>query len=316
MTESDLRRLLDSLDACRASLHGRLHFWTWLVVIGVALEFISLVWEYVRELKDFKRGEIHAPEKPALPLYVTGFLGIAFVVAGVSGELYIDGQLGTVETAIRKANGDLLALISGEAGDAAKSAATAHGEADAVKLEADAIQKRLTAASTQLSVMEQQLRIQGPRWKLLETGKTAFIEALKPFSPQRVTVVNCGLTIAPEPDKFEQDLLNLLGKQGAGWAVESPGYATWNLCGVSTFGGTLVIVNSAANGSVKTSARALHDILNKLEINTNETQAATPDLQFWMTMGADSPWVLAAKDPTAVVLLVGPNAMQEPPKPK
>ena len=52
MTESDLRRLLNNLEACRASLHGWLHFWTFLVVVGVALEVISLIWEYLKELKN------------------------------------------------------------------------------------------------------------------------------------------------------------------------------------------------------------------------------------------------------------------------
>jgi hypothetical protein len=61
---------------------------------------------------------------------------------------------------------------------------------------------------------------------------------------------------------------------------------------------------------VKDAAHALGDILNKLDISTVTTQS-TPEgrqleLQF---LGADSPWELSAKDPTAVILLVGPNPM-------
>src|SRR5207245_3451260 len=97
MTESDLRRLLSNLEIGRASLHGWLHFWTFLVVVGVALEVISLVWEYRNELNDFKRGEIHAPDRPSLLLFAIGFLGIALVVAGVSGELYIDVKAEMIE---------------------------------------------------------------------------------------------------------------------------------------------------------------------------------------------------------------------------
>lgn len=137
MTELDLRRLLNNLETSRASLHGWLHFWTLLVVVGVALEVISLVWEYVKELNDFKRGEIHAPEKPSLVLFTVGFLGIALVVAGVSGELYIDVRAETIETGIRKANDDLLALISKEARDAETSAEGAADAASIAKARAD-----------------------------------------------------------------------------------------------------------------------------------------------------------------------------------
>lgn len=97
-----------------------------MVAVGVALEVVSLVWEYLKELEDFKRAEIHAPEKPGPLLYTVGFMGIALVVAGVSGELYIDVKAEAIETGIRKANDDLLASISREAGEANKRAAEAN----------------------------------------------------------------------------------------------------------------------------------------------------------------------------------------------
>src|SRR5947208_2492603 len=130
MTELALRTLLDSLDACRASLHRSLHFWTFLVVVGVGLEVVSLVWEYLRELLDFRRAEIHAPEKPSILLFAIGFFGIALVVAGVSGELYVDVKAEALETKVRKANNDLLALISNSANSAADAADRANKSAD------------------------------------------------------------------------------------------------------------------------------------------------------------------------------------------
>src|SRR5256885_1523817 len=140
MNESDLRTMLTNLETCRASLHGWLHFWTFLVVVGVGLEVISLIWEYLKELNDFKRRDIHAPEKPSLLLFTIGLLGIALVVAGVSGELYIDVKAETIETGIRKANDDLVALISKEAGDAKKSAEDAKTAAHDARVEADKAQ--------------------------------------------------------------------------------------------------------------------------------------------------------------------------------
>lgn len=177
-----------------------------------------------------------------------------------------------------------------------------------VDKEADAVSRRIESASKQLSKLGQTVRVQGPRWRSLEDGKATFIDVLKPFAGQRVTVVSCGM--AAEPSKLEQDLLNFLGKQGAGW--ESPGYTTWNLCasGATFYSGNLVIFASTASEGVKNSARALGKVLNELAVST-ATRQATPEMRrpALESLGADSPWELAARDPTAVILLVGTNPM-------
>lgn len=104
---------------------------------------ISLAWEYLKELNDFKRGEMHLPGKPSLLLFTIGFLGIAMVVAGVSGELYIDVRSESIETGIRKANEDLLSLISTEASNAETSAQGAADAASRAKSEADEVASKL-----------------------------------------------------------------------------------------------------------------------------------------------------------------------------
>lgn len=88
----------------RSSLHGWLHFWTFLVVVGVALEEFFVVKEYAAELRDFRRGIVHPPEKPSILLFRLGLLGAGLVAIGVAGELYVDVQAGKVETEIREAN--------------------------------------------------------------------------------------------------------------------------------------------------------------------------------------------------------------------
>jgi hypothetical protein len=317
MSESALRAALDLLEASQSSLHGWLNFWTLLVVLGVALEIAFAVREYREQLHDFNRGTIHTPDRPKVTLLIFGLLGAGLVAVGVAGEFVIDAKLGTVETNIRKANDNLYSLLSEKAGDAAQSATIAHDEADVVRNEADAIQKRLHAASKQLSDVEELVRIQGPRRRLLEDGRDKFLEAIKPFAGQRVTVVHCGYELQAEPEQLEQSLLNLLGvskvsKPNAGWAVESPGYTTWAKCntGASAAGGNLVIVSSTADRTVKAAATALYDALNGIDISTIQTES-TPEsrqleLQF---LGDDSPWELAIKDPKAVIILIGTNPM-------
>jgi hypothetical protein len=204
---------------------------------------------------------------------------------------------------------------SGEAEAKAQSALEAAGKAkdkaDAASNKLEAIQKRLNSALEQVSDLEHRLRIQGPRWRLLEENRATFIKALKPFDGQRVTVVECGTwgKVGPEPFRLEQDLLEFFrGK----WAVESPGYAMWTECtnGATSVGGNLVIVASTASNGVKSAAKALGDILNTIEISTIQTESEPARRQnTLMLLGADSPWELAAKDPTAVILLVGVNPM-------
>jgi hypothetical protein len=71
-----------------------------------------------------------------------------------------------------------------------------------------------------------------------------------------------------------------------------------------------VTFSSAADKKVLDAATALSDTLNKLEISTIKIQTNPEGLQMDLQFrGADSPEVLARKDPTAVILLVGTNPM-------
>jgi hypothetical protein len=86
-----------------------------LVVIGVALEMVFVVWEYLEDLHDFNRGIVHAPDKPSWLLFALGFLGAALVAVGVGGELYAESKIATLETCIRNGNDALFLLLSHEA---------------------------------------------------------------------------------------------------------------------------------------------------------------------------------------------------------
>ncbi|MGB9336316.1 MAG: hypothetical protein WCB14_15005 [Candidatus Acidiferrales bacterium] len=140
MDESALRSALASLEACSSSLHFWLEVGTFAVALGVALDTVFVVWEYLEDLHDYRRGIIHSPERPKLMLFLLGFLGAGLVAIGVSGEFLAESRIATVETCIRTGNDALFMLLSKEAGDAAKSATTAHDESDkAVAASASAV---------------------------------------------------------------------------------------------------------------------------------------------------------------------------------
>jgi hypothetical protein len=149
MDESALKTLLDKLEMSRSSLHGWLHFWTFLVVVGVALEVFFVVKEYAAELRDFRRGIVHPPEKPSILLFMLGLLGAGLVAIGVAGELYVDVQAGKLETEIREANELRVSLLSKEAGDAKTSAKEAEAAAKGAKVQSD---KATTSASNALGL--------------------------------------------------------------------------------------------------------------------------------------------------------------------
>src|SRR5579859_5632431 len=132
--ESALRSALTSLDGSSSSLQWWLGFFTFLVAVGVVLEVVFVIWEYVDELHDFRRGVIHAPEKPQLVLFALGLLGAGLVAVGVAGEYWEDSRIAIVETCIRNGNNALFLLLSKEAEDAkvsATQAAKASSEAKA-----------------------------------------------------------------------------------------------------------------------------------------------------------------------------------------
>jgi hypothetical protein len=197
MDESALRRALASLDDCGASLHSFLEVATVLVVVGVALEMVFVIWEYLEDLHDFKRGIVHPPDKPSWPLFALGFLGAALVALGVGGELYAESKIATLETCIRKGNDALSLLLSKEAGDARKSAEEAGAAADRAKKVADAadstaqdvahkaakLTDKLEAAETKLTAVDA---------KRAELEKTllnlAVCNAPRVLNPSRVRV--------------------------------------------------------------------------------------------------------------------------------
>jgi hypothetical protein len=171
-----------------------------------------------------------------------------------------------------------------------------------VEREADIISKKTLRASLQVDALEHQVLVQGPRWVLLERSKDRFVEKLKPLAGTKVTLVNCGPRPPFEQERLLSDLRRLLWPEdgGAGWLVS---ISTWNSCDKLGFAGNLLVSNRANDGAVNVLFRAL----------LNAGIIAPPDndmpKDFIDKLGDDSPWVLAAKDPSSIFLVVGINPM-------
>jgi vacuolar-type H+-ATPase subunit H len=163
--EFALKVQLISQETLRASLSAWLDFWTYLIVVGVALEIIDWVWEYASNLKDFWRGVIHTPEEPSFVKFSIGLMAIALVVTGVAGEWYLQVRIGEAESKIEQIADSLEESTSsklrdtvrdvGDTKTAAKQSAVA---AEQASVQAGIARRRAEAIGKQATQLASDLR--------------------------------------------------------------------------------------------------------------------------------------------------------------
>lgn len=299
-----------------ASLTQSLRRWEWAEYAFAALVTIGCFGEYVANFTDwFTDGSSERTKRLEKRSTLLLVAALALELICLVRTNYLSGSLiGSLSEKSEQAASDA-ALANDRSKEAVARAEdakqTTNSLADkvaSVNEDADAVAHRLESASRQLIGLQKRLLTQGPRWRLLEAGKSEFVKTLRPFAGQRITFVRCGLMGGLEPSKLESDLRTFLGDGGAGW-VEGDGY--WKKCDSTwDFGGNLVVFGPSASDAVKDAAKGLGNILNTLKITTFTTQHTREHRQVdSIVFGDDSPFELTAKDPTVVFLLVGLHPM-------
>lgn len=310
----------------QAALEHRVDVLTdWLLgcTVGIAIGvIIEVTGELVPKAGDRVKKRLHWIEHWA-------WVGGVVIVLSLTAEFYVEFSASRAESALRQIADDNLAQAIREVGDAKASATVAHTEANAVAQKASSISARLNAASTQLDSLERQTL---PKWRLLQRGHSQFIEALKPFAGQRVTIVRCGQEDARE-SLLEDGLVNLF--HDAGWQQASK---PWPGCTfpLSVGNGMFFVLKSRppqrrafyydskqqpvfrSEGGVAAAAKALCDALNKLEIDTFAIGEVVPQssnnalesqwARYFYGMGTPgSPAELAFEEPTTIFFQIGPE---------
>jgi hypothetical protein len=270
MDESALRTLLNSLEACRSSLHRLLHVFTWFVVVGLGFDLFVIIKEFRDDWKEFRYGQIHRydihlPERPSISLVVLGLLGTALIVFGVAGELYVDVKAGKIETQIREANDNLLSLIIQEAGDAKTSAESAKASAKVVGEQAAILE-----ATTKRLIWE------GPRDILLSDAEESF-KPLRKFSGQKfrfsvcLADFNSGAMIASlgvtEVGRTEQAIFTQLRQ--AGWKPLATQTSLPYISNTCVSVSVSVNPSKDATRSSRNAADALQSVLNQVLSDDN-----------------------------------------------
>lgn len=148
MDESALRTALAASETCWSSLEHWLWACAGVVFLGVVLEIMPVISEYLTELREFRRGTICSPERPMRLKFALEVLGSVLVTIGVFGELVVGIKMAKVETNMRDDTAQLVSIIDQKAAEARKRAA--HAELELARLKAPrslskAQQRRLVA---------------------------------------------------------------------------------------------------------------------------------------------------------------------------
>jgi hypothetical protein len=96
--ELALKNSLNNLESCWKSLDRSLDHWETVVAVGVAVELLVIIVEYLHEHADFEQGVVHAPERPSRLVFFFGFVGTGLVVLGLAQEIRVHSRQGVVET--------------------------------------------------------------------------------------------------------------------------------------------------------------------------------------------------------------------------
>ena len=201
-----LVRLLSNLSSFRDGLSSKLDVCTFMVVVGVVIELITVPIDFWGEFKEYKqsfsewaRGLIPEPRKPSfLPLIE--FFGAVLVAVGVAGELMYEHKIGAVDTCIQQADNARAGLLEHEANTQKIRAA---------ELEKEAAQLREDAAELQDSIT----------WRNIPPDKRKLIAArLKPYKLQ-FAWLSYNLSDV-ESNDFGMDIAETL--KLAGWEPSEP----------------------------------------------------------------------------------------------
>jgi hypothetical protein len=106
-----LQKELSGLEASANGLDSWLKVWTAVVVIGVALELVIIIREFIDARTDWRRGSIKSPEKPATWFFIFQLFATLLITAGVVGELWVGVLSGTVSTEIRSKSRQLVSFV-------------------------------------------------------------------------------------------------------------------------------------------------------------------------------------------------------------
>ncbi len=198
---SALERQITALESSSIPLEQLLPWFTGLVALGVAMEF-WLIWrERFDEMEAWARGTIRSPERPSFTQFAVAILSVLLITGGIVGELWVGIKITSINGIPRSKNAELrsdsdqlLALVTQQAGDAAKSAKNARDEADSLKGDIKTAKEQSAAAESDLAdALERTARAQAELNRLksprIITNASIHVSALQAYKGTEYTFV-------------------------------------------------------------------------------------------------------------------------------
>ncbi|HWZ30423.1 MAG TPA: hypothetical protein VNX18_03775 [Bryobacteraceae bacterium] len=313
---SEVARRLDFL--IKTDIQGmRDEYFAWLLILTgvVALGIILEGPEVVHEARLAISGRNEAKRRW---ITILALLGWILVAVGVAGEGASEALVAKADGLLQNFNDILLSVAMSDASNARERAANveASNKRFALDLEKEKqktarFQKEADAARLALS---NQVKEQGPRWRLLRAAKQELVNVLSAFSGQRVDIYISGPQILADEETMSTwgALAEALGTDGAKWKLEHGGLTFADrdrrVVGIHVWVSTKAVARTAQ--AAKTLAGELVKILPPFSDRTLLPQ--DPD---WIAMtesrgfalDKDAPYVLAARNPDLITIMIGPH---------
>jgi hypothetical protein len=158
MDETALKSLIVSLQTHRDALDFWLNIFSGMVAVGVIAEIAFVIREHAESMGAWRRGIIRPPDRPSPLWFLLELLGVALVSIGVAGEFFVDVRAGSLETQIRRANGDLILFLEQKVNDAETSAHNAAGESQQAKDDAGDAHKEAGSVARQAAALGKEMQ--------------------------------------------------------------------------------------------------------------------------------------------------------------
>jgi len=203
---SPLSVIVASIDgSIKSDLEASHALWFSLLIAATVLVFLGVVLEEAEGWVPYLNKILSVKEITEYRLIKRlAKLGWILIVIGVLGEGVFEVLVYRVDNRLHQFDEASLNEARREAGNAAESAKSAHGEADAVKTEADAIDKRLQVASSQLATAEAKLA-----WRSVSNEQKKILKvAVRAMRGRKIDLTWDGAD--PEQDAFGPQLARAL----------------------------------------------------------------------------------------------------------
>jgi hypothetical protein len=313
-----------------SSIAVSLEHWEWAEYASCALVALACTGEFIAEFTNCWTGGIkerkdRLARRSTLLLITALALELVCLVEtnSISGLLIgsLSEKASAADTKAQSAIEKSL-LAENKASEAGTSADEAQHKADTVAKQAGGLTMRIEAASRKLGALEQDIRVQGPRWSLLAKAAPDLTKQLSAFTGQRVELFVCGRIGSVDGETLSTwgAIANMLEADGAKWKVEHGGLSFFDRCsgpsGSQPLGqGLMVFVNKHASTTTMEAAKTLGEGLAKaLPPSPNKMPGIIdPDFSRRFSQpieGKDTPWAMVANDPELITVLIGAHPQQ------